>query len=428
MSDDIFDAIIVGGGLAGGTAAYVLAQAGCDVLVVERGNFAGSKNMTGGRLYAHSLEKIIPNFAQEAPVERLVTREKISMLTETDGVTLDYQHTQQEEEAARSYTVLRSSFDQWLMEKAENAGAQVITGVRVDEVLVKDEKVCGVKAGDDEIEAHVVILADGVNSLLAKQLGMTQKVNPHTVAVGVKELLEFTPQQMEDRFGCTNDEGLAWLFAGAPSGGYLGGGFLYTNKNTVSLGLVLGLHNVDKFEKTVPQLLEDFKQHPVVAPLIKDGKLLEYSAHMVPEGGMNMVSELVKDGVLVAGDAAGFCLNVGYTVRGMDLAIASGEAAAKAVLMAKEQNSYSQKELSCYQSLLNDSFVMKDMKLYKDLPSFLDNTRFFTDYPQMAANVMHDLFVINGPEKPVRKKILSQVKKVGVMNLIKDGFKGVRSL
>lgn len=149
---------------------------------------------------------------------------------------------------------------------------------------------------------------------------------------------------------------------------------------------------------------------------------------MVPEGGMNMVSELVKDGVLVAGDAAGFCLNVGYTVRGMDLAIASGEAAAKAVLMAKEQNSYSQKELSCYQSLLNDSFVIKDMKLYKDLPSFLDNTRFFTDYPQMAANVMHDLFVINGPEKPVRKKILSQVKKVGVMNLIKDGFKGVRSL
>ncbi|MEQ4794876.1 FAD-dependent oxidoreductase, partial [Klebsiella variicola subsp. variicola] len=84
MSDDIFDAIIVGGGLAGGTAAYVLAQAGCDVLVVERGNFAGSKNMTGGRLYAHSLEKIIPNFAQEAPVERLVTREKISMLRETD--------------------------------------------------------------------------------------------------------------------------------------------------------------------------------------------------------------------------------------------------------------------------------------------------------------------------------------------------------
>ncbi|MRE42507.1 FAD-dependent oxidoreductase, partial [Klebsiella quasipneumoniae] len=90
---------------------------------------------------------------------------------ETDGVTLDYQHTQQEEEAARSYTVLRSSFDQWLMEKAEDAGAQVITGVRVDEVLVKDGKVCGVKAGDDEIEAHVVILADGVNSLLAKQLG-----------------------------------------------------------------------------------------------------------------------------------------------------------------------------------------------------------------------------------------------------------------
>ncbi|GKX56719.1 oxidoreductase FixC [Leminorella grimontii] len=428
MADDLFDAIIVGGGLAGGTAAYVLAKAGCDVLVVERGNFAGSKNMTGGRLYSHSLEAIIPGFADEAPVERRVTREKISMLTDDGSVTLDYQSSQLEDAGARSYTVLRSSFDQWLMGKAEEAGAQVITGVRVDELIVKDGKVCGVKAGDDEIEARAVILADGVNSLLAKKLGMTQRVNPHTVAVGVKELLEFTPEQMEARFGCSGDEGLAWLFAGTPSGGHMGGGFLYTNKNTVSLGLVLGLHNVDKFSRSVPQMLEDFKHHPAVAPLIKDGKLLEYSAHMVPEGGMNMVSELVGNGVVVAGDAAGFCLNVGYTVRGMDLAIASGEAAAKAVLLAKDRNDFSRKGLEAYRTLLDDSFVMKDMRLYKDLPAFLDNSRFFVDYPAMAAGAMRDMFVISGPERPLRKKLISRVKKVGVMNLIKDGFKGVRAI
>lgn len=428
MADDLFDAIIVGGGLAGGTAAYVLAKAGCDVLVVERGNFAGSKNMTGGRLYSHSLEAIIPGFAQEAPVERRVTREKISMLTDDGGVTLDYQSSLQEDAGARSYTVLRSSFDQWLMGKAEEAGAQVITGVRVDELMVKDGKVCGVRAGEDEIEARAVILADGVNSLLAKKLGMTQRVNPHTVAVGVKELLEFTPDQMQERFGCSNDEGLAWLFAGTPSGGHMGGGFLYTNKNTVSLGLVLGLHNVEKFSRSVPQMLEDFKSHPVVAPLVKGGKLLEYSAHMVPEGGMNMVSDLVGNGVVVAGDAAGFCLNVGYTVRGMDLAIASGEAAAKAVLLAKDRNDFSKKGLEAYRTLLDDSFVMKDMRLYKDLPAFLDNSRFFVDYPAMAAGAMRDMFVISGPERPLRKKLISRVKKVGVMNLIKDGFKGVRAI
>ncbi len=54
MSEDIFDAIIVGAGLAGSVAALVLAREGAQVLVIERGNSAGAKNVTGGRLYAHS--------------------------------------------------------------------------------------------------------------------------------------------------------------------------------------------------------------------------------------------------------------------------------------------------------------------------------------------------------------------------------------
>ncbi|PWC17936.1 FAD-dependent oxidoreductase [Brenneria roseae subsp. roseae] len=428
MADDLFDAIIVGGGLAGGTAAYVLAQAGYSVLVIERGNFAGSKNMTGGRLYAHSLESIIPGFATEAPIERRVVREKISMLTEDSGVTLDYQRAREDSPETSSYTILRASFDQWLMDKAEAAGAQLIPGVLVDDLIVRDGKICGVRAGEDEIESHAVILADGVNSLLGKKLGMTRNVNPHTVAVGVKELLEFTPAQMEERFGCVNDEGLAWLFAGAPSGGLMGGGFLYTNKTTVSLGLVLGLHNIGKFPRSVPQMLEDFKNHPLVAPLVKGGKLLEYSAHMVPEGGLDMVAELIGDGVLITGDAAGFCLNVGYTVRGMDLAIASGEAAAKAVIAAKEKNDFSRNGLASYQTLLDNSFILNDMNLYRHLPAFLDNPRFFTDYPEMAIGVMQDIFTVNGPERPLRKKILAHARKVGMFNLLKDGFKGVRSL
>ncbi|MCW2486034.1 FAD-dependent oxidoreductase [Candidatus Symbiopectobacterium sp. NZEC127] len=428
MADDIFDAIIVGGGLAGATAAYVLAQAGLDVLVIERSNVSGGKNMTGGRLYAHSLERIMPGFAERAPLERQVTREKISMLTADSGVTLDYQHAASALPEERSYTVLRATFDPWLMGEAEAAGAQLIPGVRVDELIVREGKVCGVRAGEDEIEARVVILADGVNSLLGEKLGMVRHVNPHTVAVGVKELLAFTPEQMAERFGCAGDDGLAWLFAGTPSEGLMGGGFLYTNKNTVSLGLVLGLHNVDKLSKSVPQLLEDFKQHPLVAPLVSDGKLLEYSAHLVPEGGLDMVPELIGDGVLIAGDAAGFCLNVGYTVRGMDLAIASGDAAAKAVIAAKQRDDFSRQGLSGYQMLLDESFVLKDMKLYKNLPAFLDNPRFFSAYPTMMTGMMQDLFTINGPQRPLRNKMFSRIGNVGVMNILKDGFKGVRWL
>lgn len=428
MSDDKFDVIVVGAGLAGSTAAYVLAKAGLDVLTIERGNSAGSKNMTGGRLYAHTLEGILPGFADEAPVERCITREKISFLTEDACVTMDYNSPKDAETKNRSYSVLRSQFDQWLMEKAETAGAQFIPGIRVEELILRNGKVCGVKSGDEELEADVVILADGVNSILGEKLGMVTKVNTHHCAVGVKELIQLSPQQLEDRFGCQGKEGTAWLFAGEPSAGYMGGGFLYTNKNSVSLGLVFGLHNIGKVEKSVPQMLEDLKNHPAVHPLVEGGTLLEYSAHVVPEGGLNMMPEVVGDGVLIAGDAAGLCLNVGFTVRGMDLAISSGEAAAKAVIRAKKFGDFSKAGLSEYKTLLENSPVMPDLRLYKRVPDFLDNPRMYVEYPDMITGLMKDLFTVNGPSVPLRKKLFQRARKVGLLNLIKDGINGGRAI
>lgn len=429
MSDDKFDAIVVGAGVAGTIAGYVMAKAGLEVLVIERGSFAGSKNMTGGRLYAHSLEKIIPGFAKQAPVERKVTHEKVSFLTKDSAVTLDYQAQRAEQPLQESYTVLRSKFDHWLMEKAEEAGVQFIPGIRVDKLVTENGQVTGIKAGDDILEANVVILADGVNSLLGKSLGMVPDLSPHNVAVGVKELIELPRQRLEDRFNLSNQEGAAWLFAGSPSNGLLGGGFLYTNKDSVSLGVVCGLGEIERSDKSVPQMLEDFKQHPVIQPLIEGGKLIEYSAHMVPEGGFDMLPKLSGDGVMVIGDAAGLCLNLGFTVRGMDLAIASGDAAAKAAISAKQHNDFSAKTLALYQELLQESFVLKDMKLYKKLPAFLENPRMFNDYPRMAADIMSELFVVNGtPAKPLLGKLLRHGKQVGLINLLKDGIKGVRAL
>lgn len=428
MSEDKFDAIIVGGGLAGCITGYMLAKAGLETLIIERGNFSGSKNMTGGRLYAHSIEKIFPDFAKEAPIERSIVHEKVSFMNEGSSVTMDYASTEAENNADRSYTVLRTKFDQWLAEKAEEAGVGVIPGIRVDDVIVRDGKVCGVVAGGEEMEADVVVLADGVNSILGEKLGMVSKVTPHNCAVGAKEVIQLTKQQVNDRFNCTDDEGAAWLFAGMPSDGYLGGGFIYTNEDTISLGVVFGLHNIENAGKSVPQMLEDFKNHPTVKPLVEGGKVVEYSAHVVPEGGYNMLPKMVGDGVLLAGDAAGLCLNVGYTVRGMDLAIASGEAAANAIIAAKEKNDFTESSLSLYTKELDDSFVMKDLKLYKDLPTFLDNERMFNQYPDMATGIMKDMFTINGPSIPMRKMIMPHLKKVGFMNLLKDGYKGVKSI
>lgn len=428
MSEDIFDLIIVGAGVAGSAAAYTAAKAGLETLLVERGNFAGAKNMTGGRLYAHSLEELMPGFAKEAPLERVVTHEKLSFLTEKDAVTLEYSTGIAEDFSKRSYTVLRAKFDQWLCQKAEEAGAQLIPGIRVEELIQEDGVVCGIKAGDEELRARAVILADGANSLLAEKAGLCQRPSPQNLAVGVKEVIEFSSTQMRDRFGCINNEGLAWLFAGSPSQGQLGGGFLYTNESSVSLGLVFGLHGVEHVETPVREMLEKFKNHPAVAPLLDGGKLLEYSAHIVPEGGLGMKPKLAGNGVLIAGDAAGLCINLGYTVRGMDLAIASGRYAAEAVIACHEKGDYSAEALMAYEKLLENSFVLKEMRLYQKLPAALNNERIFTSYPEMASGIMRDLFTVDGIPQSLRSKLWRGVKGVGPLNLLKDGFRFMGAL
>lgn len=429
MSDEKFDAIVVGAGVAGAVAGYVMAKAGLDVLVIERGNRAGSKNMTGGRLYAHSLESIMPGFAEEAPVERKVTREKISFLTEESAVTLDFHGEKNTVATQDSYTVLRSRFDPWLMDKAEQAGAQFIPGVRVDALLREGNKVTGVQAGDDVLEANIVILADGVNSLLGRSLGMIPPASAHHYAVGIKELIGLPPAVIADRFNLSGNDGAAWLFAGSPSNGLMGGGFLYTNQDSISLGLVCGLGDIAHATKSVPQMLEDFKQHPTIRPLIAGGELLEYSAHMVPEGGLAMVPKLVDDGVMIVGDAAGFCLNLGYTIRGMDLAIASAEAAAKTAIAAKERQDFSANSLMEYKRSLEQGCVMHELQHFRKIPALMENPRLFTQYPRMVADIMSEIFTVDGrPTPPMRKRIMPHVKRIGLMNLLKDGIKGATAL
>ncbi len=427
-----YDAIVVGAGLAGSTAAYCMAKAGLSVLMLERGDTAGSKNVTGGRLYGHSLEKIIPGFAEEAPVERTVTREMISMMTEDSCFNIDFQSGLLASEAkSSSYTVLRAEFDAWLADKAEEAGCDVVCPARVDDLL-RDEsgKIIGVKAEDDELTADVVILADGVNSLLAQKLGLKPELSPHMVAVGCKEIIELPKQVINDRFGVTDGEGVARLFAGSPSCGMVGGGFLYTNKESICLGLVVTVSDLAKSDKRLPDIFEEFKNHPSVKPLIEGGKLVEYSAHLVPEGGLEMVPSLYTDNVLVAGDAAGLCVNLGFTVRGMDFAIASGELAAQTVIEAKKNNDFSSSTLAGYQTRLEDSFALKDLHTYKRAPHFIEHTsRVYKEYPEMVEKIFLEMFKVDGePAKLMAKKLTPIIFKAGILNLMKDGLNGVRAI
>ncbi len=428
MSD--FDAVVVGGGIAGLTTAYLLASGGLEVAVVERGSSCGTKNMTGGRIYSHSLEKIFPDFADEGPIERKITQEKISLMTADSAVTVGYRSGQLGQSGQGSYSVLRATFDPWLARQAEQVGASIISGIRVDGALVKDNKVCGIRAGGEEITADVTVLADGVNSLLAKGLGMRGDLSPDQLAVGAKEVIMLDPSVIEDRFQCSADEGTAWLFAGQPSAGKTGGGFIYTNKETISVGVVATLSELVGGRVPMPQLVEDFRRHPAVEPLIRGGELVEYSAHLVPEGGLAGVPELYRDGVVIVGDAAGFCLNIGYMVRGMDLAVGSADCAAATILAAKDAGDYSAASLSSYQSRLERCFVMQDMRHYCKFSHFLETTpRIFTGYPEMATGLMHKLFTVDGqPPVSLRKKLMRSAKEVGLTKLARDGIRGVNAL
>lgn len=359
MAEEKFDCIIVGGGLAGLTAAYILAREGQEVLLIERGNYSGSKNMTGGRLYGHSLEKVIPGFARSAPVERRIVKERLSC--EENGMlsTVEYDSTKVSTPEGESYSVLRGKFDKWLAEQAEEQGAMLVYGVRVDDVILRDGKVCGVIAGDEEMESDLVILADGVNSLLSHKLGFKQQTRQDQAVVGVKEVIGLKEETINERFQVASGEGVAWMFSGCTEGC---DGFLYTNKDSVSVGITMQVENIHKTSYSVPQMLEEFKNRPEIQALLSGGSLLEYSAHLIPEGGMDMIPKLYGHGVLVAGDAAALCANLGFTLRGMDLAVESGRLAAQTAIAAKEKEDYSAEALSDYQAALESSFVIPCIK------------------------------------------------------------------
>lgn len=397
MSEEKFDAIIVGGGLAGCSAAIVLANAGLEVLLVERGDFCGAKNMTGGRLYGHSLEKIIPNFAEEAPVERKITKEKVSLMSPEGSLDIGFRSKKLSSEADNaSYTVLRATFDQWLASKAEEVGVEIIPGILVDNLILEDGKVVGVEATGEELYADVVVIADGVNSLLAQKIGMKKELEPHQVAVGAKEVIRLGEEVINQRFGIGSEEGVAWLSCGDPTMGGFGGGLVYTNKDTVSVGIVATLSDIGHTDLSINQLLDRFKEHPSIAPYIEGGETIEYSGHLVPEEGIHMIPELYRDGVLVVGDAAGFCINLGFTVRGMDFAVESGRLAAETIIKAHGLGDFSAEILSDYAKRLENSFIMKDMKTYKGFPTLLGRREIFENLPEMATDIAAKAFTVDG--------------------------------
>ena len=393
MSSEVdFDVIVIGAGVAGSVCAYLLAQQGYEVLLAERGSEPGTKNLSGGVFYCRIMEQILPGFTENAPVERVITRNCLSFLNAESAVNIDYWDARLST-PVNAVTVLRAKLDPWLAEQCEEAGVTLMPGIRVDGLIREGSSIVGIRAGEEELRSRVVVAADGVNSFISQDAGIRDKEPLNHLAVGVKSVIRIGEQAIRERFRVADGEGAAYAVTGDCTEGVAGGGFMYTNKDSVSIGIVVRLDALKESGKSSSDLHDHFLTHPAIAPYLEGGELLEYGCHMVAEGGQAMQHDLVRPGLVVIGDAAGFTLNTGFTLRGMDLAAGSAQAAAVAIGEALTASDTSQEFIEkAYVSQLNSGFVGQDMHTYARATDLLDDPEMYGQIGDLLAETMYGLY------------------------------------
>lgn len=432
MIDERFDAIVVGAGPSGNAAAYTLAKEGLKVLQLERGEYPGSKNVQGAILYANALEQLIPDFREDAPLERHIIEQRMWTMDDSSYVGMHYRSEDFNEEKPNRYTIIRAQFDKWFSRKVREAGATLLCETTVTELLRDSNgKVIGVRTDRNggKVLADVVILAEGVNGLVGQRSGLRKEVKPDSVALAVKEMHFLPRETIESRFNLKGDEGVVIEAIGTITNGMTGTGFIYTNQESISVGIGCIVSDFAESGSTPYGLLEAFKNHPSVKPLLQGSEVKEYASHLIPEGGYNAIPELFGEGWLVVGDAGQF-VNAVHR-EGSNLAMTTGRLAAETVVWLKRrQLEMSKANLALYTKRLEETFVMKDLKKYRKIPGYLHaNRHVFSLYPKLFAAAAQNWFRVDGIDKRTKEKqIMSSFRKSrSVMGLVGDAFKLARA-
>jgi len=425
-----FDVAIIGAGPAGIAAALTLARAGIETVVFERGQYPGAKNVSGAALYGPVLHKLIPNYWEDdKSFERYLTTKKITLLSESRSVTIDADLRNFNQVPYNGVTVIRPKFDRWLAEKAEEAGAMILPDTMVEDLVWNDKQIIGVKSGEEELKAKLVIIAEGANTLLVEKAKLMKEPKAKHYALAMKETYELSSNIIEERFHLDENEGVSNEILGYTKG-IPGGGFYYTNKETVSFGLILNMDVLTKKKLEAPDVLEEFKSHSYIQKLLKDAKMIEYSAHIIPEGGFKHMPKLYGNGVLVAGDAAGMVLNAGLYIEGINFALESGIIAGESAIEIIKSGDYTKKSTKIYKEKLKGSFVYKDLKTFRRASHFLENEHMFTTAPDLVTVLFEKLLRNNGqPRKRiVMTAIWHVLRKTPLFALMKLLIGAVRSL
>jgi len=432
------DAVVVGAGPAGISAALAIKRGGKNVVVIERSEKAGTKNMFGGAVYLNSIKSILPETYKDAPYERFITGHTFSFFTNegsTDIKSADY-------EDKTTATVLRPKFDAWLAEQAKKEGVFFAPKTLVKRLIMKDDAVIGVETELEKFYAPVVILADGVNSLLSRQIGLRREYFPKDMVLSVKETLKLDKNVLEERFNLEkgSDEGAMFEFFGTLENTpqYQDGkengknpktpfaiGFLYTFKDSVSIGIGVSLEDLCDMKIKPHELLEQFKAQKTVKRKIEGAEICEYSAHLIPEGGFNNLQKLYASGVMVAGDAAGLLNSAHF--EGTNFAIESGRLAGRTAVIALNLGNADESVLKIYEDKLKKSFVMKDMKSYRNVVETLYRRKksVLKYYPQKMAEVMKIFTKVDNV--PKSKKIRGFIKNTLTERSLVELFRDIKA-
>jgi len=433
MADD-FDAIVVGAGMAGCAAAIRLAQGGANVLLLERGAEPGAKNLSGGVLWGHDLDRILPNWAHEMPLERHIVRKRFGFLTPDSSLSVDFEDGGWRKAPYVAHSVLRARTDAWLARKAEEAGATVVASVPVERLNWEGHRVHGVLQGGATMTAPVTIVADGANSRLS--LGTPIRPNPRLTGeateLGMKEVYRLDAGTIEDRFQVGPGEGHAeeWVTGIFPPG-VMGGGFLYTNQDTLSVGLIVNLQSLFGRNVYSQEMMEQFKLHPTIAARLRGAELVEYGAKLISSGWASRPAAFHGDGWMVVGDAAGFVFSNGLVIQGMNYAVRSGLEAAEVGLRAKAAGTGGATQLAEYDRRLEASGILHDFRDFERADDVKWNPRMYTVYPRFAVELFHGLMSETGaPKQPMRKLLRAAQRSAGLgtTTALRDGFDVVRDL
>jgi electron transfer flavoprotein-quinone oxidoreductase len=413
-----YDVIVVGGGPAGLSTAYFLADKGYNIIVLERGSEPGSKNVFGGRIYSYPLDKYFPEWRKDAPIERWVRREALSIFCKDSIVNLEYEINRRLN-GYDSFTAFLSRFLKWLALKVEEKNVIVATNVRVDEILFRDGVAYGVRIGGDKLEAEYVVIAEGANTLLLEKHGLRAKTSPRDIAVGIKEVIRLGREKINERFSLRDEEGLA-QFLISP---VFGGGFIYTMKEYVSIGVIYRPLFNNQVEAR--DVIEELRIHPHISKLLGDGIPVEYSAHIVREAGYrDLMHKPYGRSYIVVGDAAGLILNTGFTVRGVDLAIESGRLAAEAI-----KKTTPGEEPILYMKLLQEKGITTTLKKFGKVSTILSNQRIYREYPEITCKIFEKMYTVDEFPETFNESLKKAVGgKTSIIRLIFQLLNMVRSL